>query len=344
MTPIQRRGYSSSDEKNIVRERFDLPLLNNLHRQINSKLQYFGLPGTDLLDIKAWRHLLSYVAAVDRVRSRLDKIEAVLETQFSDLRSCVHQGEIDLVILRNKGHRRQIGGQTHQPWVATRYVNELGKHVWDFDIINLDYFGPFLPPEAGIPGQKKDRADALRKLFDLERQDAWKPWVLLITVEAELVEENDKSILRNYLRSSQDAAEVDSPAIDFLTQNTSNSVQDTLRLLHGVGAVLFSVAASYANLSVHPRGTILYEGAEQQPMIHLVYQFQPEAEVFTPPVGVTRLLRTPILRPKKPIAHPWFEMLEWQVPGITNEDVRICLDCLDSSCIEDILGCAEGHN
>ena len=335
-TPTQSDGYYSSEEKNVVREKFDLPLLEVFKLIRQSRLKYFGLCGPELLDIKAWRHLLTSVSAVEKIPDDLDIIEAVLETECSNLRSCVHFGDVDLVILRNRGNRRQVGGEPHRPLVSTGYDRGLRIPFWDFDIVNLDYFGPFLPIETGSTGRKRDRATALRKLFDIERQDAWKPWILLITVEATRLENQDKVKLRQYLCSINADAETSS-VINFLTTDTSNSVEDVTRLLHGVCAALFSYAASNANLGVCPRGTVLYRGARNRPMIHLAYQFQPIQEPIGAPVSILRLLRAPILRTKNPVAHPWFELLSAQAPGITNEVMRVCLDFLDSSCIDDIV-------
>jgi len=341
--PGPGRRYYSSEDKDLIRERFDLPLLEALQSATRSKLRYFGLPGSELLDVKTWRHLLSHVSAVERRRDDLETIEAVLETDCSDLRSCVHFGDVDLVILRNRGNRRDVGGQTHQPWVGTRYDPTLRRQVWDFDVVNLDYFGPFLPPETGSTGRKKDRANALRKLFDIERQDAWKQWVLLVTVEAALLDQEDKVRLRRYLSSISADAET-SRVIDFLTAGTGHSVEDTVRLLHGVSAALFSYAASNANLDACPRGTVLYRGAADRPMIHLAYQFRPRQEPIGAPVSIVRLLRAPILRPKNPAAHPWFELLPAQAPGITSEAIEACLDFMNSTCRGAIAGTARGTN
>ena len=94
----------------------------------------------------------------------------------------------------------------------------------------------------------------------LSRLDAWGRWVLLVTVEAQLVTQELSTQLINYLRGVQDdASEPAASIIEFLNQPGTNGDEgvSATRLIHGVSASLISRSASQANLSAFPRGTIL---------------------------------------------------------------------------------------
>ena len=64
--------------------------------------------------------------------------------EMPDLRFTPHFGEIDLVIIRDHGERWERGGEWYRPWVRISRPDS-GRLGWYFDVVNLDYFGPFLP-------------------------------------------------------------------------------------------------------------------------------------------------------------------------------------------------------
>lgn len=330
--------YYSSDEKNAIRQYYDLPLLQALKQKTRTDLRYFGLPGEKLLDIKAWGHLINFAHAVERKRRVLEKIEQGLITQFPHIRAECHYGEIDRVILEDRGNSRNIGGQRKRPAAHTFWCHEIGKWAWDYNVVNLDYFGPFLPPDIPeVTGRTRDRANALRKLFDLERQDAWERWVLLLTVEAELVTESDIEQLKSYLVSLKaDSSETVKDIIDFLLSPTPTLAEQVTRLVHGSSAALILNAANNARLHVQPRGTILYHGAKNQSMIHLVYEFEPIGLPFSPAGSRESVLCTPLLKPKNPLQEPWFELLTEQPPSLSVDRINACLDFLNPGWISEI--------
>lgn len=135
-------GYYSSYEKNAIRQYFDLPLLEALRQKGMTDLRYFGLPGEEILDIKVWSHLINYVHAVEWKLQTLEQVEQALITQFPQINAECHLGDIDRVILADRGKSRSIGGQLKRPTVRTFWCHKTGDWAWDFDVINLDYFEP----------------------------------------------------------------------------------------------------------------------------------------------------------------------------------------------------------
>ncbi len=326
---MQRRTYRSSSDKDFIRDRVDLPLLERLHSLRGDRLNYFGLPGADLMDVKSWKHLLGQVAAVEREEVNLRAMDETVSMQMPELRFTPHYGEIDRVILQDRGWRWERGGEEYRPWV--RIPRPGSRHLsWYFDVVNLDYFGAFLP----IGGQKaRQRADAIRKLFDTERVDSWGRWVLLVTVEAQRLSDGLRTQLVNYLRGVQDdTSEIGSTILKHLTQlpMQGQEVLSTVRLIHAVSASLVSRSASQANLTAFPRGTILYRGSSGQPMVHLAYEFEPheiQDMPLPPPSPLVQLLKGPILTTGQS-SGPDLALLDVHVPHLSHNDVREALDFL----------------
>ncbi len=331
-------GYYSSAEKNTIRQYFDLPLLQALRQKTNADLRYFGLPGEEMLDIKVWSHLINHVHAVENERKILEKIERTFIMQFPNIHAECHWGDVDKVILANRGNRRTIGGQQKCPYVGNFWCYQTKAWAWDFDIINLDYFGPFLPPDfPDIPDRIKNRTNALRKLFGFDRQDSWKRWVLLITVEASAITNSDINLLKGYLDSLKiDSSDAVKNNIDFLLSPTLEKEKEMTRLVHGTSAVLLFNAANSVGLHTYPRGTILYHGANDLPMIHLIYEFEPSGEPLVFAISRETILCAPLLKLRNPLREPWFELLPEQPPGLSIEKINTCLDFLNPEWVSEI--------
>lgn len=321
-----QRTYRSSSDKDFIRNCVDLPLLERLHTLRRNPLNYFGLPGAALEDIRSWRHLLGQVAGVERSKRNLLEMDETVGMEMPDLRFTPHYGEIDVVILRDQGWGWRRGGEWYRPWV--RIPRPASDHLgWYFDVVNLDYFGPFLP-EGDEPARQ--RADAIRKLFDIERLDAWGRWVLLVTVEAQLVTQELSAQLASYLRGVQDdAPEPAASIIKFLNQPGSNEYEGVTaaRLIHGVSASLIARSASQANLRAFHRGTILYRGSGGQPMVHLAFEFEPQETPLPPPSPLLQLLKGPLLTTTQNDP-PTLTLLDEQVPSLTQDDIRAAVDFL----------------
>ena len=327
-----RHTYRSSSDKDLIREKVDLPLLERLHSIRGNPLNYFGLPGPDLKDIKSWRRLLGQVAAVERDEDNLRAMDETVSMEMPGLRFTPHFGEIDRVILHDRGLHWERGGEHYRPWVRISRP-ETGHLNWYFDVVNLDYFGPFLP-QGGRNARR--RADAIRKLFDTERVDSWGRWVLLVTVEAQPIRTRLKTEVVNYLRGVQDdTSELGASIIGFLTQPATKGKERVAaaRLIHAVSGSLVARSASQANLSAFPRGTILYRGSSGQPMVHLAYEFAPQKTPLPPPSPLVGLLKGPILTTTQD-STPELALLDGQVPNLNQSDVREALNFLGEMEVE----------
>ena len=324
-----KRDYYSSEEKDLVREKYDLPLVRAAAERKGEGIRYFGLPGEDALDLHCWGGLCDYVAAVEFCAERFKKVKHVLGTQFGTIGYRAHLGDVDTVILKNRS------GRSASDFVSTTYRPEFG-YIWDFDVLYLDYFGKFLPYERG--GRVvRNRADALRRLFAKDRQDAWQPWLLMLTVESRLFGPNDRRQMRQFLTASKEEADDEiSDTIDFLLEDTESPAEEAARLVHGTLSYMIAIAASNSDVRVSPRPTVLYNGANDTPMLHFAYEMTP-SNVLSGSQLALPLLRSPLLQVRNDYAEPWFELLPAQPPGQTDSVLRKALDFLDEDQVDQIL-------
>ena len=95
--------FQSSEAKDLVRERYDLPLVQAVHRRKRGPIRYFGLPGEQALDLESWGHLCEYVNAVELFPDSFRRLRHVLNIEYGHLRHRAHLGDVDHVILMNKG-------------------------------------------------------------------------------------------------------------------------------------------------------------------------------------------------------------------------------------------------
>ncbi len=321
--------YYSSDDKDLVRDKFDLPLVEAVARRKEGKIRYFGLPGKDALDLQCWGRLCDYVAAVEFCPETFQTVKHVLRTQFSNIRHRAHLGDVDKVILRNKS------GSPPTEFVSTTHRPGAG-YIWDFDVIYLDYFGKFLPYQHGGT-VVRNRANALRKLFAPDRQDAWQPWLLMLTVESRLFGSSDREQMRQFLSTSKEESDEETQqAIDFLLDDTVSKNEQAARLVHGTLSYILAVAAGHSDVRVSPKPTILYRGANKTPMLHFAYEVTP-AGLLSGSHPALPLLRSPLLRVRNDRAEPWFELLSSQPPGQTEAGLRATLDFLEEGQVKQIL-------
>jgi hypothetical protein len=318
---VQR--FRSSDQKEVVRKEFQARLIRNFQKRKQSLLKYFGLPGDDALDLKEWGDIVEEVVAVEFHEGRLRLLRERLEISYSHIRCRTHHGDADNVILNN-------GSDSGSGWqyASEDYNIQAQCFYWGFDVVYLDYYGAFLPYDRGQVSVE-NRARALRHLFAVDREDAWQPWLLMVTVESTLCGNDDRVQMRNFLAGLR--SEVDSEtsdAISFLLTEGLEPEIEAERLVHGTLARLVGLAASNADVRVTARPVVLYTGYHGTPMLHFAYECVPRGTTFGPSQDLLSLLRAPVLTVREPAVSPWFALLGDQVPGATSREIARSLDFL----------------
>ena len=276
-----------------------------------------------------WGYLCEYIAAVEVFGQEFQTVKHVLRTRYGDIKHRAHFGDVDEVILRNGSKGPQ------STFVSTTFHPEAG-YIWDFDVIYLDYYGKFLPYDRGGSVVQK-RARALRQLFAPDRQNSWQPWLLILTIESSLYGSEDRQQMQEFLSSSMEGAnEQTRETIDFLLEESEDTVEQGARLVHGTLSHIIAVAASNSDVLVSPRPTVLYKGWNNRPMLHFAYEITP-TRLLSGVHSAFTLLRSPLLRVREDYAEPWFELLPSQPPGQTDASLRATLNFLDDKQIDGIL-------
>lgn len=314
-------GYYSSLHKDVIRQYFDLPLLQYFQKTKGGQLTYFGLPGAEGRDIRAWQGIFGRVVAVEKDVLQFRKMKRMLESQSPDITYVTYLGDVDRIILNSRPNRDVID-QNERP----NHEKLNPQIIWDFDVVYLDYFGIREENKGIIRGSIEQRWRALKRLFETDRISDWSSWVLLLTAEARITDWEMRSVLQRYLvEVSSESSRESQEGIAFLLSESSHPEDEEVRLIHGATAMLVAHAASNAGLKTHPRGTILYQGAHDRRMVHLAFEFTPVRGPFGAPSNRVALLRAPLLRPTKSLVSPWFELLPEQCPGATRASARECL-------------------
>ena len=190
-------GFSSSQNKAVVRSKWNVPIINRWSSKLNRNLTYFGLPGPDVEDLIEWKKYLSASTGVERLRQgRLNKEDL-------DVHRLLHKnvllngipgfqllrGDIETIILEGA----DLDGK--QPQRATGEHPLLSR--FQFDLVNLDYLG-------GMGNKDKfgesRRIRSIKKLIERQRGTSF---LLLLTLNVrDSIEEEITSYLSGAAREA----------------------------------------------------------------------------------------------------------------------------------------------
>lgn len=318
--------YYSSTQKDLVRRDFQLPLIEDFQRRQGRQLRYCGMPGELALDIATWGHLLEHLEAIEVFQDKFQSLQTHLDTHYPALRYRAHRSDADAFILSSGSRLPGVRGAGSWRHATTRYVEGVGR-VWNFDVVYLDYFGKFLPYDQGSRAVQ-NRARAIRQLFAADREDAWQPWLLLITVESKLYGSQDRELMLQFLTDRKDGASSELDAvIDFLIDPSLTEGDQAARLVHGVLAHIVSAAAQNADVNVRNRSVVRYLGAHNTPMLHFAYEVTP-AGLLAGTTDVLALLRVPFVTVATTSQELSLALSETQPPGLSQEAARRALEFL----------------
>lgn len=319
--PNRRDGYRPSREKVLVTEQFDRPLIQHLSKSKDKKLAYVGLPGVDAVDLHSWRESLDQIVAVERNQSNFEQMRRNIRSQLPFIKSSFHLGDIDRAILWNTS--KEGRGAVGNTWVES-----LQEWVWQFDIVYLDYFGSFLPEKARNPRAAiKNRINALHKLFECSRLDAWERWVLLLTVDTKMTDSLRMALRRHLEESKKGLPGGILQDLDFLLSEQSDVSVTNARLIRAACDTIVSRGSDKAGLRVIPRGSVLYSGSGGSRMLHISYECHPLENSSKRLSSLPAMLRAPFLQPRVDEGLP-VRFLHNQSPGADRKSVEECLSFL----------------
>lgn len=172
-------AFRTSDNKDVIRTSWNLPVLQAWHEDTARKLAYFGLTGPEMLDVIAWREVLKVWTAVEerprnnpekRALADLAAQEIVLTATRNDLDDGLEllRGSVEDVILEAMDENG-----IRPPMADTRAAHLCNFH---YDLYNLDFDGGL--GFASSTGRPR-RVRALEALF---RRQQGNSFILFLTV------------------------------------------------------------------------------------------------------------------------------------------------------------------
>lgn len=187
--------FVSTPNKDLIRKEFDRHVIEDQYLRKGKPLTYFGLPGSEILDILEWSEYLGMIIAVERdLYTRHFMRSKVFLKGFDPASFQILFGEIDDIILKGE----DLEGSRLQER--------------SFDVINLDYEGGLVYKD--LAGTSK-RVGAIKKLFDLQEADK-RDFVLLLTV-------NTRN--RDWGEFDRTLEEVQNELEEYSVENISNVIE-----------------------------------------------------------------------------------------------------------------------
>ncbi len=176
-----------------MREGWNTPFLKHIHEQYGVKYRYFGLPGTELEDIRLWKNMIEEVVAFEIPSLDGDRRSNIVRLRLNlkklGIRHVAYYGSFEEVVIR----RKDLEGQDYkQDKLITLY--------------NLDFCDEISSyVETQERGRKRLRYEAIRvilldqKRCYLEREDGQPCYfIMLLTIRNQIRAER----IIEYLRSN----------------------------------------------------------------------------------------------------------------------------------------------
>jgi hypothetical protein len=166
--------FQDTPNKQIIRSRWDQPILQKFKQSSQDGLTYFGMPGPQIRDFIDWKDLLSYKTAVQIVRQGVQREEDLatinkIHTNVA-VKNISHvqvlRGSVEEVILKGYDMDGTAPRQSRQ--------ETSGKRIFTYDFINLDFEGGAGYKAKGGRARVSDnsggqRIESIRKLFDRQQ-------------------------------------------------------------------------------------------------------------------------------------------------------------------------------
>ena len=248
-------GFSNSDNKDLVRNSWNTPLLRYIHSEHNIKFRYLGLPGKDILDVLKWKDMIESVIAFE---SEEDTAELEAAFQRISMPAKVYSGPMEATLIQGEDIE-------NQEYVQNQLIT----------LYNLDFCDRITGIIPDGQGDTCLRFESLRILFGHERDVYMRNgteqiFVLLLTVH----EGYHRPQIRDYFNGSNTSAE----ARAFLTSAVINEEYNAMHNKNAKPAVLKAflrdmLATYFGANQISPvfLPLVRYRGGKymESPLVHL---------------------------------------------------------------------------
>lgn len=263
-------AFADSENKKVVRDHWDLPILTRWASGIGRKLTYFGLTGPRMLDLLAWSAILDRrrdaVEEMPKAKAKRERAdEAAAQLQESALRHGLGDG---LEILRGDIGDVIVDGVDalgSRPQMSDLQPAERAR--FSYDLHNLDFDGGlgFIVKRTG----EAPRVDAIKKLIERQKGHSF---VLMLTVNVRnTLGPNIEDYLERLNRQ---------PAGDMIGWYQARGDGEVDHRLKAVIPILVRAAAETAGFVSRCHPPVRYVGHESARMVHFCFELTTEDKVF----------------------------------------------------------------
>src|SRR5438067_7680837 len=251
-------AFADSDNKKVIRDGWDLPILNRWSGLIGRKLTYFGLPGPRMLDLRAWATVLERRrdAVEERPKPKAKRAladEAAAELQRNALRYGLADG---LEILRGDIGNIIMDGVDSlgvQPQLSDTQPAERARFAYDLHSLDFDGGLGFIVRKTG----EAPRVDAIKKLIERQKGQSF---VLMLTVNVRnTLGPNIEDFLDRLNRL---------PAGDLIGWYQSRGAGEVEYRLKAVVPIIVRSAGETAGFVVRCYPPVAYTGHQSARMVH----------------------------------------------------------------------------
>lgn len=295
-------AFADSPNKQVVRNGWDLAILQRWSSSLGRGLTYFGLSGPRMLDLLAWKSVLERrrdaVEELPKGKAKRDKAdEAAAQLQQNALRHGMADG---LEVLRGDIGDIIIDGVDAfgmRPQMSDLQPRERAR--FSYDLHNLDFDGGlgFIVKGTG----EAPRVDAIKKLIERQKGHSF---VLMLTV-------NVRNTLGPNIEDYLDRLNRH-PAGELIEWYRTRGNGEVDQRLKAVIPIIVRAAAEMAGFVARCYPPITYVGHESARMVHFCFELTTEDKIFA---GVSQqqdaqLLLLPMLEATNglirfaPVQHP----------------------------------------
>lgn len=263
--------FQDSTNKQIVRCKWDKPILSIFKDENQRNLSYFGMPGAEIKDLLDWRDLLSTISAVQIVRNGKYKEEDLSTIRKINLNVQVER-MANVQILRGAIEEIIINGYDMDNNFPNQHFTQDNSNLFfQYDLVNLDFVGGVgYKSRKGLKYKNSggQRLDSIRKLIERQKGHSF---LLMLTVNVRdtLGDEPMHYLMEEAKRYNKQSVK---DIVDWTISLEDDGNKD-LRLKTWIPLFIKGIAETNM-FYCHCYPPLVYEGHEKARMVHFVFSLK----------------------------------------------------------------------
>ncbi len=134
--------FEGTDNKAVIRQQWDRPVLARRKARLGQSLDYFGLPGPYIEDLLDWRDLLGTRTGVERLRPGREELEDREIHRQIHANVAKYKIQADFELLLGNVEDIIISGQDRNGARPLRSIGQTALNTaFHYNLVNLDFLG-----------------------------------------------------------------------------------------------------------------------------------------------------------------------------------------------------------